>query len=195
VKGVTAESATAAVGIRRVEIADAPLIEQYASDARIAETSHVPHPYPRGGGLRFAASAVAAWNKGNERTFMVTEHGALAGLVSLMAVNRVRASAQVGYWIAVPYWGRGIASEALRLAVQFGFGELHLVELGAGCLAVNGASARVLEKNGFVEQAPYYYAGPDERFRGQKIRAFLLSRPRTDYWGSVWRNKGKNAQI
>ena len=192
---MTAESAAAAIGIRRVEIADAQLIEQYASDARIAETSHVPHPYPRGGGLRFTASAIAAWNKGSERTFVVTVDGALAGLVSLMALNRLRASAQVGYWIAVPYWGRGIASEALRLAVRFGFGELHLAELGAGCLAVNAASARVLEKNGFVEQAPYYYEGPDERFRGQKIRAFFLSRPQPDRWGSVWRSKGKNVQF
>jgi len=163
------------IRIRRVELADASLIEQYASDARIAETSHVPHPYPRGGGLSFAARAISAWKARSEFTFVVTENEALVGLVSVMAVNRLRASAQVGYWIGVPFWGRGIATMALRQAVNFAFDELHLVEVGAGCLAINLASARVLEKNGFIEQVPFNYSGPDVRFTGQLIRTFHLS--------------------
>ncbi len=169
-----AGSGDSAVRIRRVELNDASLIEQYASDARIAATSHVPHPYPRGGGLKFAVGAIGAWKNGSDFAFVVTEDSAFVGVVSLMAVNRLRASAQAGYWIAVPYWGRGIATAALQLAVRFAFDELHLRELGAACLALNVASARVLQKNGFVEQRPTPYRGPDERFIGQDIRTFRL---------------------
>ena len=164
------------VAIRRVEVADAEAIERYAADARIAATSHVPHPYPTGGGVTFVQSALAGWRKGSERSFAVTVDGHLAGLISLMSINRLQASAQVGYWIAVPFWGGGVATEALRLTIRVGFDELRLVELGAGCLDVNVASARVLEKNGFQEQGCFRYEGPDERFRGREVRTFRLSR-------------------
>ena len=162
------------VRIRRVELADGALIERYASDSHIAASSHVPHPYPRGGGLAFAARAVGGWKDGSEHAFAVTVDEALAGLISVMAINRLRGSAQVGYWIAVPFWGRGVATRSLALAVRFAFDERRLVELGASCLAANPASARVLEKNGFVEQSPVVYKGPDRRFLGQQVRTFLL---------------------
>ena len=164
------------VRIRRIEVADADAIERYAGDARIAATSHVPHPYPKGGGVSFVRAAISAWRSGSERTFAVTVDGELAGLISLMNINCLHASAQVGYWIGVPYWGAGVATEALRLVVRVGFDELRLVELAAGCLDMNPASARVLEKNGFRERGRFRYEGPDARFRGQLVRAFRLSR-------------------
>jgi ribosomal-protein-alanine N-acetyltransferase len=174
---VTASSVEApVVRIRRVEITDGSAIERYASDARIAATSHVPHPYPRGGGATFALAAIAGWRKGSDRTFSVTVDDAFAGLISLMSINRLQASAQVGYWVAVPYWGAGVATAALRLAVRVSFDELKLVELAAGCLDGNVASARVLEKNGFREQGRFCYEGPDGRFLGQMVRTFRLSR-------------------
>jgi len=171
--------ASGVIRIRRVELDDAALIEQYASDARVAETSHVPHPYPRGGGRTFALSAVKEWQRNGDRTFAVVVDDAFAGLVSLMAINRLRSVAQVGYWIGVPFWGRGIASEALRQTVSFAFDDLGLEELGAGCLAENLASARVLQKNGFEEQRSVDYRGPDARFVGHTIRRFHLTRERT----------------
>lgn len=164
------------VSIRRVELSDGESIERYASDPFIAATSHVPHPYPRGGGLEFAVRAASAWRARSEYSFAVTLDGQFCGLVSLMGVNHLRASAQLGYWIGVPYWGRGIATEAVRLARARAFGDLQFQELGAACLAVNLASARVLEKNQFVEQAPFAYDGADLRFKGQRIRTFRLTR-------------------
>lgn len=160
------------VKIRPVHLSDAPMIERYASDPRIAATSHVPHPYPRGGGAAFAAHAVEAWREGGDRAFAVTSDDAFAGIVSLMALNYTRGRAQVGYWIAAEYWGRGIATEAVRLVVRLAFEEYGLTELGAGCLAENLASARVLEKAGFVEGVPFAYRGPDTRFEGRTIRTF-----------------------
>jgi len=56
----------------------------------------------------------------------------------------------LGYYLARPYWGRGLATEAGRAFIQYGFGELGLTRLVAGANAQNLASNRVLVKLGFV---------------------------------------------
>jgi RimJ/RimL family protein N-acetyltransferase len=56
--------------------------------------------------------------------------------------------AELGYWIGVPFWGRGYATEAARAAVAFGFETLRLNRIYAHYFAGNTASQRVLEKIG-----------------------------------------------
>ncbi len=57
--------------------------------------------------------------------------------------------AEVGYWLAKAYWGRGIMTDAVRAYVNYAFAELDLSRLTAHTFESNLASARVLEKNGF----------------------------------------------
>jgi ribosomal-protein-alanine N-acetyltransferase len=57
--------------------------------------------------------------------------------------------AEIGYWLAKPYWGRGIMTDAVRRVSDFSFRELRLIRLTAHVFAFNTASARVLEKAGF----------------------------------------------
>src|SRR5437868_2300537 len=56
----------------------------------------------------------------------------------------------LAFYLARPYWGRGLATEAGRAFVEFGFGELRLSRIVAGVDARNAASIRVIEKLGFV---------------------------------------------
>jgi ribosomal-protein-alanine N-acetyltransferase len=58
--------------------------------------------------------------------------------------------AQLAYYLARPYWGRGLATEAGRAFIQYGFDELRLARIVAGANAENIASNRVLQKLGFV---------------------------------------------
>jgi ribosomal-protein-alanine N-acetyltransferase len=58
--------------------------------------------------------------------------------------------AQLAYYLARPYWGRGLATEAGRAFIQYGFGELGLSRIEAGGNAKNLASIRVIQKLGFV---------------------------------------------
>jgi len=58
--------------------------------------------------------------------------------------------AQLAYYLARPYWGRGLATEAGRAFVPYGFRELGLSRIVAGVNATNLASIRVLQKLGFV---------------------------------------------
>ncbi|MBI3139035.1 MAG: GNAT family N-acetyltransferase [Sphingobacteriales bacterium] len=58
-------------------------------------------------------------------------------------------SAEIGYWIGEPYWGKGVATEALRQMTAYAFYYFDLVRLYAEVFETNKASMRVLEKNGY----------------------------------------------
>jgi ribosomal-protein-alanine N-acetyltransferase len=60
--------------------------------------------------------------------------------------------AEVGYWLAKPYWGRGIMTAVVRRLCQHAFAEFGLVKITAHVFSHNPASARVLEKCGFQEE-------------------------------------------
>ena len=57
--------------------------------------------------------------------------------------------AEIGYWLAKPYWGQGIMANAAKLASDFAFKELGLVRITANVFLFNMGSCRVLEKAGF----------------------------------------------
>lgn len=60
--------------------------------------------------------------------------------------------AEIGYWLATPYWGLGIMTAAVQAACEFAFAEFGLVKIVAHVFADNEASARVLEKCGFAQE-------------------------------------------
>ena len=61
-----------------------------------------------------------------------------------------RLTAAVGYWIGEEYWGRGIATDALRRLAEYAFNRFDFERLEATVFDENPASCRVLEKAGFV---------------------------------------------
>ena len=78
------------------------------------------------------------------------EDGSFLGTVSLRLSSPSARAAELGYTYQKRAWGRGIASEAARRMVDFGFDELGLTRIFATCNPVNYASARVLQKCGLV---------------------------------------------
>lgn len=90
---------------------------------------------------------------------VVLEQGAVVGTISLQTVVRgAFQSCSVGYWLAESAQGRGLATTALREAVDVAFGELRLHRVQAETLLDNTRSQRVLERVGFVRYgvAPEY---------------------------------------
>ena len=59
---------------------------------------------------------------------------------------------EIGYWLAKPFWGRGIMTTVVQRACGYAFEEFGLVKIIAHVFAHNPASARVLEKCGFQEE-------------------------------------------
>ena len=62
----------------------------------------------------------------------------------------LRRSVELGYWLAEPYWGKGIATEAVRAMTEWGFAHLDINRIFAYVFGWNPASARVLEKAGYL---------------------------------------------
>jgi len=96
---------------------------------------------------------------GHTVPFVIDEDGELAGRITLNNVVRGPfQSASVGYWVDGERGGRGIASAACALIVEYAFGEFGLHRLEAGTLLVNVRSQKVLTNNGFEQYglAPRY---------------------------------------
>jgi RimJ/RimL family protein N-acetyltransferase len=126
--------------------ADARAIAQLINDRRIAEnTSRIPHPY----GLADAHAFLAHVNLDpSERAFLITlAEGTIVGGCGLQVSGG--GGLEPGYWIGVPFWGRGYASEAARALVDHAFTDLDCERLTCRARVSNPASRRVLEKCGF----------------------------------------------
>jgi RimJ/RimL family protein N-acetyltransferase len=132
--------------LRPPELADAPAVQRLAGAREVAlNTLMIPHPYPEGA----AEEWLTKQRTGDQINFAITlrETGELAGVMGLI-VNREHNRAEIGYWIGVPYWGRGYATEAGRAVVGHAFEGLGLNRVHAEVFARNPASARVLQKIG-----------------------------------------------
>ena len=80
----------------------------------------------------------------------IRDHIATATLIGACGIDlRDGPTPEIGYWLGVPYWGRGYATEAARAVIDHAFGDLDHEALQAGARVSNPASRRVLEKCGF----------------------------------------------
>lgn len=92
-------------------------------------------------------------------TFVETEyawvihHGdEVAGAVGLRP-HHFPGRARVGYWLGVPYWRRGIMSEALATVLDAAFGDWRLGKVEAEVFADNLAGIRLVESMGLTREA------------------------------------------
>jgi ribosomal-protein-alanine N-acetyltransferase len=107
-----------------------------------------PHPYTRHDGRAFLRRARTL---APETLFAIAVSGAAVGGIGFMLRPDVeRVSAEVGYWLGEAFWGRGIATDALRAITQHAIAAHGLTRLYAVPFAWNAASCRVLEKAGYV---------------------------------------------
>ncbi|MCY4145805.1 MAG: GNAT family N-acetyltransferase [Chloroflexi bacterium] len=128
---------------------DIAAILKYASAPEIAANTFVPHPYPPEAAHEFVQKASEAWRSEQDYTFAIIEaqSDSFAGVMGIHPVQEHQ-RAEVGYWIGLPFWGRGLATQALRLLIRFGFEKLGLNRIAAGHFAGNSASGRVMQKAG-----------------------------------------------
>lgn len=127
--------------LRPFTLEDAPAVQTLAGVYEVAlNTLMVPHPYPDG--------AAEAWIAMEEPHRFAIDDGQLVGAIGLMMKGDE--IAEIGYWIGMPFWKRGYASEAAREVIRYGFEECGLHRIFAGHFARNPASGRVLAKAGMT---------------------------------------------
>ena len=140
--------------LRPYRLADAADLQRLAGDRRIAATTAtIPHPYPDGEAEAFIGAHAARWRDGTHLTCAVTARGVdtLVGAVGLVFAAE-HARAELGYWIAVPAWGRGYATEASEALCDYGFTTLGLHRIEARHVAGNPASGAVMRKLGMQQE-------------------------------------------
>ena len=86
------------------------------------------------------------------------------GNIKIGSINHYHKYADIGFLIGEKeYWGKGIASEAIKLATDFAFRTLKLHKLWGGAYAPNVGSMKAFLKNGYVEEgvkkSPYLCNG------------------------------------
>jgi RimJ/RimL family protein N-acetyltransferase len=137
---------TARLRLRPLRPTDAPRIREYAGDLRVAEmTSLIPHPYPE----HAAEEWIVRCTAGDDIAFAIArrETDELVGAIGVHPEPN-GLIAEIGFWIGVPFWGRGYCTEAAREILRFCFEDLGLQRVHAGHFAGNEASGRVQEKIG-----------------------------------------------
>ncbi len=114
-----------------------------------ATTLNIPHPYTVDDARTFLSKAGEGFREGRSISFAIAvlPGRELCGGVGLN-ISSAHKRAELGYWIAVPFWGKGYATEAARAVIGFGFGTLGLHRINAHYFAGNTGSKRVLEKIG-----------------------------------------------
>jgi len=106
-----------------------------------------PHPYTLEN-ARFFLDLVA--KEQPPTTFAIATDSEAIGCIGLrLGADVHRRTAEMGYWLAEPFWGRGITSEAVSAVTSRAFDQFDLVRIFAEPLAGNTASIRVLEKASF----------------------------------------------
>jgi ribosomal-protein-alanine N-acetyltransferase len=136
--------------LRKIEVDDVPCLVKYANNKKISDqVLNIPYPYQEPDAV-FRISYVVQGFKNKARyvfaiIFRDTEE--LIGEIGLhLDVNGK--IAELGYWVGEPFWGKGIATEAIGAVLTFGFTKTELEQIYASCHVDNRASERVLEKNG-----------------------------------------------
>jgi len=175
--------------LRALTLADASRVQELAGDARIAATTaRIPHPYPDGAAEKYIETLAPLAAEGKQYTFAITlagtrtpgrEHdlldtGHLIGSISLREIEEEHKRGVLGYWIGVPYWNKGFATEATRAVLAFAFSRRGLNRVTADHFVHNPASGRVLQKVGMTQEGVFrQFYWKDGAFRDVVFYAIL----------------------
>lgn len=139
--------------LRAWTLNDLDSLVRYANNPKIADnlTDKFPYPYTEAHGKAFIEFA----NSNHPlHVFAIDINGEAAGGIGVHPQTDIqRKNAELGYWLAEPFWGKGIISKAVEQMIAYGFDTFGIDRIFARPFEHNAASQRILEKNGFVQEA------------------------------------------
>lgn len=131
---------------------DLEALVRYANNPKIAANlrDQFPHPYTRRDAIEYL-NYVRSMDV--PMSFAVEFCGeAIGGIGFKLGSDIARLSVEMGYWLAEPFWGRGLTTRAVTAASDWAFDSYKIVRIFAMAFAHNVASMRVLEKSGFQRE-------------------------------------------
>lgn len=138
--------------VRRYRLDDAEPLATVANSRKV--TAFLADIFPNPYGLMDAEKWIAETAKETRPcNFAIEWQGRLVGGIGFMPLKDVHhRTADIGYWLGEDYWGKGLATRAVKLVLPYAFGELGFIRIQGLVFANNPASMRVLEKAGFVRE-------------------------------------------
>lgn len=133
-------------------IADAPALQKHANNPKVPAylLDRFPSPYTLEDAEAFIDLMI---NKITVTNFAIEINGEVAGGISLeFRTDVYRKSPLIGYWLGEDHWGKGIATEAVKLVTKYAFESFDVICVLAFIFSENEASMRVLEKAGYTLQ-------------------------------------------
>ncbi len=163
---------------------DAKDIADHLGEKRIADmTGRIKHPYARSDAEAYIFSARNSNSDGHGIALVIAPKPRPNAVIGAIALTREPNDSgelptnelTLGYWIGVPHWGQGFASEAVLALLSTGFTLTSAEQIIATVKPENTASKRVLAKAGFVE------TGRETRFmparnRDEYVDCYALTR-------------------
>jgi [ribosomal protein S5]-alanine N-acetyltransferase len=134
--------------LRPFDPADAPRVRELAGAYEVAlNTLVIPHPYPEGVAEAWIESHPGMIEEGHVPSAVtLRETGELIGCIGLHPTGADEL--ELGYWLGVPFWGRGYVAEGARALVEWAFRERGVRRVHAHHFARNPQSGAVLRKVG-----------------------------------------------
>lgn len=149
------ELITSKLKLRKIRPSDISSLLKYCNNKNISDQIiNIPYPYLEEDAI-FRMNFILQGFKNKERyVFAITfkDNEELIGEIGLH-LDKTNNSAQFGYWIAEPFWSKGIASEATAGILKFGFEKLSLNKIYATHYPDNVASGKVMQNNKMIKEA------------------------------------------
>lgn len=137
--------------IRKWKLSDAADLASALSNIKIHDNLRdgLPYPYTEQDGADFI-SAMLSEDENQTFAFAITVDNKAIGSIGVFRQGNIhKQTAELGYYIAEEYWGKGIMTEAVKQVCEYVFGKSDIIRIYAEPFAYNAASCRVLEKAGF----------------------------------------------
>lgn len=137
--------------IRKWELADAKDLAAALSNTKIQDNLRdgLPYPYTEQDGIDYISAMLSA-DENDTFAFAITVEEKVIGSIGVFRQDNIhRQTAEVGYYIAEEYWGKGIMTDAIKQICKYVFEKSDIIRIYAEPFAYNMASCRALEKAGF----------------------------------------------
>ena len=140
--------------LRPYRMSDAVDVARHLKDRAVTRYTYIPHPYTIDDYRQFLRRIRSPKRRAHNVVFAIVDKsaGKVIGAVGVHGIDETKRSTEIGYWLAKPYWGKGIVVEALNRIVEYLFRERKLLRVFAHVWHPNAKSARVLEKAGFTHE-------------------------------------------
>ena len=140
--------------VRRFVPSDAANVFEACNDYDVVKTTlGMPWPYTKEMAEGWISKQPQREEEGTSYEFAICfkeQPEKVIGCVSLMGINPKAKRGELGYWVAKKHWKKGIATEAAKIMLNFGFNNLGLHSIVARYFDINPASGRVMEKCGMT---------------------------------------------